>query len=99
MGEMIKDVWKKGTYHNVAFWVCLTVSIFLIITAFFIPPRAVIDSSVIACVGELFAYASLSAFLWALSKGVDAKITKGDTELSIQNPDNNDTNNITDGQS
>lgn len=95
---MIKDVWKKGTYHNVAFWVCLTTSIFLIITAFFVPPKAVIDSSVIACVGELFSFAALGAFLRAINKGVDAKITKGNTELSIQNPDNNDTNNITDGQ-
>jgi hypothetical protein len=98
MSETIRDIWFKGTYHNVAFWVCLAVSLFLIITAFFIPPKAVVDSSVIACVGELFAYASLSAFLWALSKGVDAKITKGDTEIKIQNPDNNKTNTIDDEQ-
>lgn len=96
MSETIKDIWFKGTYHNVAFWVCLAVSLFLIITAFFIPPKAVVDSSVIACVGELFGFAALGAFIRALDKGVDAKITKGDTEIKIQNPDNNKTNTIDD---
>lgn len=96
MGETIRDIWFKGTYHNVAFWVCLVVSLFLIITAFFIPPKAVVDSSVIACVGELFGFAALGAFIRALDKGVDAKITKGDTEIKIQNPDNNNTNTIED---
>lgn len=89
MGKKIRDIWLRGTYHNVAFWICLCVSLFLIITAFFIPPKAVVDSSVIACVGELFGFAALGAFIRALDKGVDARITKGDTELSIQNPDNN----------
>ena len=90
MGETIKDIWFKGTYHNVAFWVCLATSLFLIITGFFIPPKAVVDSSVIACVGELFGFAALGAFIRALDKGVDAKITKGDTEIKIQNPDTDD---------
>lgn len=88
MGKKIRDIWLRGTYHNVAFWICLSVSLFLIITAFFMPPRAIVDSSVIACVGELFGFAALGAFIRALDKGVDARITKGDTELSIQNPDN-----------
>lgn len=96
MGETIRDIWFKGTYHNVAFWVCLVVSLFLIITAFFIPPKAVVDSSIIACVGELFGFAALGAFIRALDKGVDAKITKGDTEIKIQNPDNKNTNTIED---
>lgn len=93
MGEIIKNALVKGTYHNVAFWVCLSVSIFLIVTAFFIPPKAIVDSSVIACVGEIFAFAALGAFIRALDKGVDAKIRKGETEVSIENPDKNDDNN------
>lgn len=89
MGKKIRDIWLRGTYHNVAFWICLSVSLFLIITAFFIPPKAVVDSSVIACVGELFGFAALGAFIRALDKGVDTRISKGDIELSISNPDNN----------
>lgn len=90
MGKKIKDIWIMGTYHNVAFWICLSVSLFLIITAFFIPPMAVIDSSVLGATGEIFGFAALGAFIRALDKGVDAKVTKGDTELTITNPDNNE---------
>lgn len=89
MGKKIKDIWIRGTYHNIAFWICLTVSLFLIITAFFIPPMAVIDGSVLGATGELFGFAALGAFIKALDKGVDAKVTKGDIELTVQNPDNN----------
>lgn len=93
MGKKIKDIWIRGSYHNVSFWICLATSLFLIISAFFIPPRAVIDSSVIACVGELFGFAALGSFIKALDKGVDASVRHGDTELSISNPDENSAEN------
>lgn len=93
MGKKIKDIWIRGSYHNVSFWICLAVSIFLIVSAFFIPPRAVIDSSVIACVGELFGFAALGSFIKALDKGVDASVRHGDTELTLSNPDENSAEN------
>ena len=93
MGKKIKDIWIRGSYHNVAFWVCLAVSIFLIVTAFFVPPKAVVDSSVIACVGELFGFAALGAFIKALDKGVDASVKHGGTELTLSNPDENSAEN------
>ena len=93
MGKKIRDIWKKGTYHNVAFWVCLAVSIFLIVTAFFVPPKAIVDSSVIACVGELFGFAALGAFIKAIDKGVDASVRHGETELTLTNPDENSAEN------
>lgn len=89
MGKKIKDIWIRGSYHNVAFWACLAISAFLILSAFFIPPKAVVDSSVIACVGELFGFAALGAFIKALDKGVDASVRHGDTELTLSNPDEN----------
>lgn len=89
MGKKIKDIWIRGSYHNVAFWACLAVSLFLIITAFFIPPMAVIDGSVLGATGELFGFAALGAFIKALDKGVDASVRHGDTELTLSNPDEN----------
>ena len=89
----MKDIWIRGSYHNVSFWICLATSLFLIVSAFFIPPRAVIDSSVIACVGELFGFAALGSFIKALDKGVDASVRHGETELSISNPDENSAEN------
>lgn len=97
---MIKDVWRNGTHHNIAFWVCLVTSIIMMVVSFIVPPLAVIDSSIFVATSILFAYAALASFNAALlEKGVVATVKHGETELSIQNPDNNDTNNITDGQS
>lgn len=70
-----------------AFWVCLLFSIGLIIASFFIPPLAVVDSSVIACVGEIFAFATLATVIEAIGRGVDAKITHNGTEVTLNNPD------------
>ena len=85
MGEIIKDVWKRGTYHNMAFWICLGVSIGMMLVSFFVPPLAVIDSSIFVATSILFAFAALASFNSALEKGVDAKVKHGDTELHIIN--------------
>lgn len=63
------------------------VSAALIIGSFFVPPMGVIDGSVLASVGELFAFAALF-FAWeAVDRGIDAKIRHGDTEIDLNNPD------------
>lgn len=85
MGEIIKDVWKRGTYHNIAFWICLGISIVLMVISFFIPPAGIIDSSVFIGTSILFAYTALASFNAALDRGVDAKLKHGDTELHIIN--------------
>ena len=93
MGEVIKDIWKRGTYHNVAFWVCLIVSIAMMVISFFVPPLAAIDSSIFVGASILFAYAALASFNAALDKGVDAKIKHNDTELQIINDNENKNDN------
>lgn len=80
----------KIIYENLdhtAFWVCLVISIALIVTSFFIPPLAVIDSSVLAAVGELFAFGSLAAVIVAIKKGRDISISHGQTNVSINSDD------------
>lgn len=77
-----------GPFHKWVFLACLVVAIGLIVASFFIPPAGVIDGSVLAGVGELFAFAALGEVGAAIEKGKTAKISKGNTTLAIG--DNND---------
>ena len=63
------------------------VSVGLMIASFLGPPTGVIDGSVLGGVGELFAFASLFMAWEALDRGVDAKITHGQTTLELGNDD------------
>ena len=74
---------KTATQHNVPFWVCLTVSIALIVVGFFTPPMAVIDGSVFIATGEMFAYAALYTLWLAIKKGTNARLRRGNTSLSV----------------
>ncbi len=88
MGEII----KKAVDHNWAFWICLGVSILLILGGALTPPPFVIDSSIFIATGEMFAFAGLWVLWRAIEKGVDAKVRKGDTEIQIENPDKKENN-------
>ena len=61
------------------------VSVGLIIGSFFVPPQGVIDGSVLAAVGELFAFAALFMAWEAVDRGVDAKVTHGNTTIELNN--------------
>ena len=76
---------KKATKGNIPFWICLSLSIVLIIGGALTPPPFVIDASIFIATGELFAFAALWTVIKALDKGLDAKIEKGDTKITIDN--------------
>lgn len=84
MGEMAK-LTLKGTpwYVHGA----MITSIVLVVASFFIPPYAVVDSSVIAVIGELFGGTAVLNFVvnipTYLEAGVKAKISHGNTSLSV----------------
>ena len=63
------------------------VSVALIVGSFFVPPKGKIDGSVLASVGELFAFAALFAGWEAVDRGIDAKITHGNTSIELNSPD------------
>lgn len=64
-------------------------SALMLIVSMFIPPRGIIDSSVIAAVGEIFAFAALFKAGEAIDRGIDAKITTAQgTKVEFNNPDN-----------
>ena len=59
------------------------IAILLIVTSFFVPPTGVVDGSVLAAVGEIFAFVALF-FAWeAIDRGIDAKIKHGDTVIVL----------------
>lgn len=89
------EIARSATMKNPAFWVCLMLSISLIVAGFIVPPLGDIHGSVLTAVGLLFAFATLFEVHIAMKKGVDARLRHGNTELSvgdlndsIQNEDN-----------
>lgn len=74
-----------------AFWTCLLISVGLIVGAFFVPPMAVIDASVLAATGELFAFAALATVIEGVEKGRSVKIQKGETTMTLNDNDENET--------
>lgn len=77
------EVLKQATKNNKAFWVCLSVSIFLLVGSAIVPPPFVIDSSIFAACGILFGYAALYVLDKAVEKGTPASIKKGEIEVTV----------------
>lgn len=63
------------------------VAVVLIVVSFFVPPLGIIDGSVLAAIGELFAFASLFMIWESVDLGMDAKITHGGTKIELSNDD------------
>ena len=78
---------KNAAKGNKPFWICLGVAIFLLLGSAIVPPPFVIDASIFAACGILFAFASLYVLDKAIDKGTGAKITKGDVSLEIEKKD------------
>ena len=73
----------EAMIQDVGFHILTTISIFLIVTSFFIPPMGIIDPSIFVAVGELFAFAGLWELHVAVRKGMDAKIKHHDTSFTV----------------
>ena len=79
----MSETYKRATIKNPAFWVCLSLSIGLIVAGVCVPPHGEIDGSVLTACGILFAFATLETVHIAIRKGVDAKVKHGQTELTV----------------
>ena len=75
---------------RVSFYICLSVSIFLLVFSFFTPPKFVIDQSVIISCSELWAFAALGVAVHAVHKGSDIHLKRGETEMTVNVPDEED---------
>ena len=71
------------TKAKIASAVLSFISVGLIVASFIVPPMGVVDGSVLAAVGEIFAFAALFAAWEAIDKCLDAKITHGNTTISL----------------
>jgi hypothetical protein len=65
------------------FYVCLVMSIALMVSSFLLPPQGVIDPSVLTATGILFGFAALAVAGQNLANGKDVKMKKGDLEVTI----------------
>ena len=74
---------KKCIVGNFWFHIFAIFSMVLIAASFICPPLAVIDSSVLAAVGEVFAFAALWTLIKAMDEGHTATITNKDITLTI----------------
>lgn len=74
-------------FHKNIFLICLVVALGLIIGSFFVPPLAVVDGSILASVGEIFAFAALGEVAAAIERGHSATITHGNTQIEIKKED------------
>lgn len=84
----MKKIYNKlSNVGKVSFWVTLITSIVLIITSFFLPPTGAIDPTVMAAVGEMFAFGTLGTVLTAINKGADVTLNHGNTSVTLNNPD------------
>ena len=81
----MKGFYRNYIANNTFFWIFSIIGLLLIIIAFFIPPAAHIDQSVLIAVGEINGFIALGAVIKAIDKGVDATFQKGDTSVTITN--------------
>lgn len=77
--QTIRDV----IIADIGFHILTTVSIFLIVASFFVPPLGIIDPSIFVAVGELFGFAALWELHVAVRRGLDAKISHNSTSISL----------------
>lgn len=83
---------KLVSIFRASIWlrICTIASITLLVASFIVPPLGVIDSSVLAAVGELFGFGSLWLVYMGLEKGIDTKIKHNNTEITLENKEEED---------
>ena len=81
----MRAFYRNYLKDNTFFWLFSGIGLLLIIIAFFIPPTAYIEQSVLIAVGEINGFIALGAVIKAIDKGVDATFQKGDTSVTITN--------------
>lgn len=79
----MREFYRNYLKSNLFFWVFSSIGLLLIIIAFFVPPAAYIDKSVLYAVAEINGFIALGAVIKAVDKGVDATFKHNGTEVDI----------------
>ena len=64
---------------EIGFYICLIISICLLVGGFFVPPMAVIDGSVLEGCGILFGFATLAQIPVIVTSAKTVKVQHGNT--------------------
>ena len=86
----MREFYRNYLQSNAFFWFFSIIGVILIVTAFLLPPLSVIDNSVLIAVGEINGFAALGAVIKAIDRGSSASIKHNNTELTINNNDEED---------
>ena len=79
----MREFYKNYLQSNLFFWLFSGIGLLLIIIAFFIPPTAYIEQSVLIAVGEINGFIALGAVIKSIDKGKSASIKHNGTEVTI----------------
>ena len=79
----MREFYRNYLKSNLFFWLFSGIGLLLIIIAFFIPPTAYIEQSVLIAVGEINGFIALGAVIKSIDKGRSASIRHNNTELTI----------------
>ena len=79
----MKELFRQIIVENLWFKVFSLISITLIIISFFLPPTGEIHPSVMAGVGEIFAFASLGTVIKAIDNNKTISLSHGDTTITV----------------
>ena len=79
----MKELFREIIINNLWFKVFALISITLIIISFFLPPTGEIHPSVMAGVGEIFAFASLGTVIKAIDNNKTISLSHGDTTITV----------------
>lgn len=69
---------------KIVFWICLIVSLGLFVGGFFVPPKGVIDGTVITAAGLLFGFAVLGQVPVIIETAKKTTISKGDMTIEVE---------------
>ena len=83
----MREFYNNYLKSNLFFWLFSGIGLLLIIIAFFIPPAAYIDSSVLIAVGEINGFIALGAVIKAIDNGGSATFQHNNTSVTITNND------------
>lgn len=78
--ERVKNTWVQNLWTRISF----LIGTFLIIASFFIPPKGVIDPSVLAATGELTIAAGVISFFDSLNRNTKANMRIRDLEIELE---------------
>ena len=75
-------------HHIIIFYICLAAAIGLFIGGFFVPPKGIIDGSVVTCGGIIFGFATIAKIPHMIEVSRMVKIQHGNMTIEAHGKEN-----------